>query len=86
MQYDNETKQMITEIENKMKELQDKVDELKNGGNKCVRWRAEKDDWYVDGNGYTRRDSRDFTSTQDFETGQYFKTDADAKCVDVLLI
>lgn len=41
MQYDNETKNLIEQLDKQAKEIQAKINELKNSENKCVRWRAE---------------------------------------------
>lgn len=42
MNYDNETKELIEQLDKQAKQIQAKIDELKNAKSSNVRWRAER--------------------------------------------
>lgn len=81
MQYDNETKELIKQLDKQAKEIQAKIDELKNG-NKNVRWRAEGRNkfYYLNMNNSSIIESEDSGwANMLYNIGNYFKTKEEAE-------
>lgn len=82
-QYDDETKQIIADLDKQAKEIQAKIDELKSGPkNKNVRWRAEGKNrfFYLNFNSGSIIESEDSGwANLNYQTGNYFKTKEEAE-------
>lgn len=87
--YDNETKELINQLDKQAKEIQSKIDELKENGNKVknVRWKAETSKSHY-GQYYTLNidmeicpQSHTSNSCHDirYSVGNYFKTKQEAE-------
>jgi hypothetical protein len=90
MQYDNEAKDLIEQLDKQAKEIQAKIDELKNSENKCVRWRAKYNEefWFIDEIGgiqsliigkYENKSHYYYLEQFCFQVGNYFKTKEEAE-------
>lgn len=75
----------IEEIDNKIKKLQEEIENLKNKKDTLRRWRAKEDKiyYYVTSSNYAgiERDSENNATCDNFryETGNYFKTENEAR-------
>ena len=81
-QYDDETKQIIADLDKQAKEIQAKIDELKSGPkNKCVRWRAKEGNFYYFSCGCIQYKFEKCANLDDYNynTGNYFKTSEEAE-------
>ena len=84
MQYDNETKDLIEQLDKQAKEIQAKIDELKNGNCKCVRWRAKEGEeyWTLDACvaiPYKNEEKYCLMDNSHYKLGNYFKTKEEAE-------
>lgn len=83
MQYDNETKDLIEQLDKQAKEIQAKIDKLKNNENKCVRWRAKEGEYYYSFNGFLdislKTEALDKFDDCRYNSGFYFGTREEAE-------
>lgn len=86
--YDNETTKLINELDKQAKEIQAKIDELKNNNvKKNVRWRAKGGEGFYIVSERSNVGHIEYKMTEDFgaccdfhyKTGNYFKTYEEAK-------
>jgi len=80
--HDKETQQIIADLDKQAKEIQAKIDELKNKKPKNVRWRAEKGRgyFYINHNQCNSivSDNRHDCDDVRYDTGNYFRTQMEA--------
>lgn len=83
MQYDNETKYLIEQLDKQAKEIQAKIDDLKNGNCKCARWRAKEGEYYYSFDGFLdislKTEALDKFDDCRYNSGFYFGTREDAE-------